>query len=372
MALDRALRPWLGPWERAGIVAVFAFSPAVRRLLEVIGSEAPFVLFLSLVLGAIERHLARPERSRGEMAAAGALTGVCVYLAFAARFLGVLLLPALVVVEWIRWRRISAFTIAAGVTAAVGAGVQSLFFGSDTSYFDQLSGLAAALVRNVGIYGSALTEFFENGGSWRLPAWALTGLLAVTAGWGYVRSLMERITVFHVFLPLYLAVILLWPAAQNFRFLFPIMPVVLLFAVKGLSGQRVVLAVLAGVVLVSHAAGWIRLPYGPVEEGVGTAEFQSVAAFVRESTPAEARILFRKPRAMALYTKRAAGSYQLGPPEEIWTFMETNGIRYIVRGGGQEDDPVYLDPVLELYEDRLRLVYDQDGYRVWEKTDPPA
>ena len=78
------------------------------------------------------------------------------------------------------------------------------------------------LISNL-LYAESLVHFWDNG-YWK-PVTVLVALpFAALAAAGYVGRCRRGATSFEVFVPLYTAVILSWPAMQGLRFLMPILP----------------------------------------------------------------------------------------------------------------------------------------------------
>jgi hypothetical protein len=127
----------------------------------------------------------------------------------------------------------------------------------------------------------------------------------------------------HAFSLATVAVFILWPERQGLRFIYPVLPFLLLFAFDGMKlaaahlqtgwrkpAGRVLTGFWLLLIVVSFGVSFnaardnlsadraINGPFDPVSAGM--------FAFVREKTPAESVVIFFKPRALRLFTDRDA------------------------------------------------------------------
>ena len=209
------------------------------------------------------------------------------------------------------------------------------------------TGLLGRVWTNVGIYvGRVLPgEWWSGTGASPGVFWALGGLMAVLAVWGWASRLRRAPGVPEFFAPLYAGMILLWPEVwSGERFLLPLLPLALLYAGTVVGGlvrefgraggwdaervgrvRPVVLAV-AGTALAAPAVGETlrsmevagscrnavaRTGDAFVCHGGGFVEFRDAAAWMGVNLPADAVALSRKPRIL----------YALGgPPGRTFPF----------------------------------------------------
>jgi hypothetical protein len=332
-------RRTLSPARSALVVALLGLNGFSFQAANTIGSDEFFLVFLYAALLLFERADDAAEDSRTQwLLAIGA--AVAAWLAFGTRSLGVLVLVALAIRELIARRRIGRPALGAMALFAALALTQTLLVHSDRHYLDQLGGGPGLLLQHAAWYAERLAAFWSNG-RWRLPALLLTGAALLLAVIGFVRQVRtRRAGICEVFALLYLAVILLWPSYEAERYLYPVIPLWLFYAFCGLEhaglARRPVLArtalglLLVGAVL-SYAGRYATLDWGPFTHGVATPEARALFRCVTDHTRPDDVVLFAKPRAMALFTRRtSAAPYVAQRDEELWAYARSIHASYLV------------------------------------------
>jgi hypothetical protein len=348
-----------------------------------IGSDAPFLMFLYLALWLIDR-MNDGEPSQPPRLSRGLAAGVAIYLAFGARTVGGVLLPALWVTDLVRSRRVSRATVAATVVFGLLAAAQQWMVGPGAGgYSDQWTFEPLVLLRHAGLYASRLVAFWSNG--YWMPL-AVVSCLAFTAlaVLGYARSLGKRPGVLEVFPLLYLGVILLFPSYQGERFLLPVLPLYVFYALQGLESpwfvsgvgvRRWVAPALVALALLTTVARISAFDFGPIAEGPHRAESVELFDFLREHTGPDDVIVFAKPRALALMTSRRAASFHRAADDErLWAFFDRIGARYVVSfdndrplvDGEERAMAQYLREFIARNGERLEPAYANPDFRVYE------
>src|SRR5262249_5055878 len=156
--------------------------------------------------------------------------------------------------------------------------------------------------------------------------------LAAVALVGYVTCLRRRIGVRELFIPLYLPMLLVWPmGGATPRYLLPLLPLVFIYLGQGVHSlaERVgarcghpVAIGWAATVLAAYVGFYTRVDSGPLRHGLERPEAKGLFEYVREQTPADAVVVFSKPRALALFTGRRASLVKpVGSDQELWTHL---------------------------------------------------
>lgn len=351
-----------------------------------IGSDLPFLVFLYLALLLVqegERAAGRPRRRTACYLAAGAAAWLC----FGTRTVGFVVLPAAVGADLLRFRRVTRPSLLACAVFGVLAAVQTATFGSGGRYLDQLSADVPALVHNASGYAVQLAAFWRNGYS-KPAAGALCAVVSALSAVGFVGAVRRGAAAREVFVLFYLGVVLLWPSYQGFRFLGPVAPLWLFYAMKGLGHPwlagwaRLRLALAAGLgaaAAATYAAQFTVRQYGPLPEGVTRAESVELFDYVRAHTRPDDVIVFVKPRAMALFTQRRCSVYhQPARDEELWDYFGRIGARYLVvvrrdaamQGAERDEVLEYLRGFAARNRDRLAPVWANEDFAVYEITRP--
>jgi 4-amino-4-deoxy-L-arabinose transferase-like glycosyltransferase len=368
-----------------GFLVLFALNPYVWQHKDRLLSETPFMLFAFLALFLADKALER-QGPRSRCLAWGLLAGLVAYLACATRTVGVVLVPSILVVQFLRWRRLGLASLAITAACAVGVVTQSLLLGhnGNASYLDQLvfdplrfARIAVSLVKGIG-------GFFENGYS-QVAGVFLYGGLALLAVSGYVARLRDRPTVHEAFAVLYLLLLVIWPAAESDpRFLLPILPFFLLFVAEGVQRLRATplgrlqtsfALGLAAAVLVSYAGWYSRLDLGPVRDGVTTPESVALFDWIRTRTEGEDVFLFQKPRALALYTgRRTLAHHRTSSDDSLWQLLNSSGVTHVVvclssPAATFQNSRRILEPFVARHAESIEQVFGNEGFRVYRLRD---
>ena len=367
-------RGWPGaaPW----VALIVAVSPGVLELSHWVLSDVPFSAFTLAALWGFER-LQRDAWGRFAIAAAAAT------LAYFTRSAGLPLIVA--VIAWLalrrHWRQLAAFVLLVGPLAAawwlrarmLGGGGYVEQFMMVNPYAPELGriGPIEFVERIIDNDRRYLAEhlpvvlFGLEGRLMLVPSVAIVLLAAM--GWG---SRLRRPGVAELFLPLYVGLLLAWPAVwSGERFLLPVLPLVLAYAGIGLTRlcRRFAprLTRYAGpagaVLLLAAAAPALR---GQIEAGrVCTLrylegdrypclvqdwrDFFEIAEWSRRALPEDAVVLARKPRLFYLISGHRSRVFPLSDdPDEFFAAAREAGARYVVLDYVDRVSGFYLAPVL--------------------------
>lgn len=343
------LRPRVGAPAALGGVLLIGLCPYVIRFGNEVRADALFLLLFLLTLWLGDRWTGMPQRWTRRRVAQGLLLGGVAYLAYGTRSVGMVLLPALVLTEAWRLRRIGPVLAVAVPTAAALALLQSLTLHSDGGYARLVTLDPHTVAYNSRHYLASLSLLWSNGlpPPWNLGLrgvmFLLVSLLALA---GYVANVRRGVTVLEVVPVLYMApLVLYWVGTMiQQRYMLPMFPLYLYHAWCGLlllrqrigaRGARLALALLAGGFTVAYASALATLPRGEVSPGLTEADSQAALAWVREHTPADAVLMVGRARAFPLYTQRRAVSpYGFRSDAELWGLVRRHGITHIVVGLG--------------------------------------
>lgn len=343
------LRPRVGAPAALGGVVLVGLCPYLIRFGNEVRADSLFLLLFLLTLWLGERWTGMAQRWSGRRIAQGLVLGLVAYLAYGTRSVGMVLLPALVLTEAWRLRRVGPVLAVAVPTAAALALLQSLTLHSDGGYASLVTLDPHTVAYNSRHYLASLSLLWSNG---LPPPWGmglrgtmfvLVSLLALA---GYVANLRRGVTVLEVVPVLYMApLVLYWVGTMiQQRYMLPLFPIYLYHAWCGLGvlrqrfgtrPARVLLAVLASGSAIAYASALATLPRGPVSPGLTDADSQAALAWVRAHTPADAVLMVGRARAFPLYTQRRAVSpYGFRSDAELWSLVRRHGITHIVVGQG--------------------------------------
>jgi hypothetical protein len=144
---------------------------------------------------------------------------------------------------------------------------------------------------------------------------------------------------------------------------------------RAVAWQRIAaVALVVATVAVSYAGKYSKLNYGPLD-GVEDAEAEAHALFDFVSkTDANDIFIFRRPRALALFTNRSAAAYYWTPTgDELWKkFCELHATHIVT--GTLDDAPLvgthrgFFTTFADKYAGDLQEVYSNAQFKVYRIT----
>ena len=365
-------------WWAFALVGLVGFNPGFWRYKDEVISDLPFLLFAyagMYLVGVLS------SRARGVSGAIyGVPVGVSVYFAYAIRPLGAMLLPAVMICDFIKERRVSGFAAVAAIVMGGCACIQALVLHGDDRYglLDFSPGwLVPTAVRYVKDYRG----FWLNG-YWQLFSYALFFVVLPVTLYGLWLSVRSGVRVYDLFAAFYMAVTVAYRDNMS-RYLLPVVPVLALYLLVGLRGIRRRLpadAAMAGTVcalaavVFSYGSMYLKADQTPIREGLFDPEFADLCRYIRANTSPASRFLFRKPRLLSLATNRAAAVYHTPDDRaELWEFARSKGVSYIVLAdvpdGDFATDRTYLRGLIDAYHDSLALVFQNPHYKLFRVSD---
>ncbi len=312
----------LAPLESALIIAVFAFSPLLLKFTDQIGSDIAFLFFSTLGLLLIERI--------GNSLYKNIILGLALFFAFFVRTNGILLLPTLFCAQAFHYLQATPRVFPSWKRILTNDAIPYLVFGlltflnlvifpaGEGSHLAHLSQISLdSLGDNLSAYFAMPAFFFSD-----LPYSDIVyGLLLPFILGGIVLNFKQDFPLIAYLIFSY-ALFILWPEQQGIRFLFPLLPLLVYFAYRGMDAARFALTdayprlglwLARGFWLVIAASFvWTSLglardnlaqgrgPYGNAFDPLSIEMFE----FIKSETPADAVVSFYKPRALRLFTDR--------------------------------------------------------------------
>ncbi|MET0395789.1 MAG: hypothetical protein ABW277_03085, partial [Longimicrobiaceae bacterium] len=282
----------------------------------------------------------------------------------------------------LRARRPGRALLAGGAAGATLLAALLALTSAGSAYVSQLRGLAEVYGSSVLLpgperargVGYALAMLWANG-VWDpgAKAVALGTLLLAALG---LAPRLRRPTAHDVFFVAYLCAVLLWPAADA-RYFLPVLPLLVLYGVLGARRAwsagglpaRAAVAVAALAVAATLAGSCVSLAASPPGDGRVGAEAMALYRHLRAHTPAGARFMAARPRALALYARRAATPppRRDTPDSTSLAFLERAGIGYVVVRAGADE----ARPLVERNPQRFRRVYGNREYQLFRTVPPP-
>jgi 4-amino-4-deoxy-L-arabinose transferase-like glycosyltransferase len=363
------------------VVVLLGLSPFLWFYKDRVMSEIPFMLFACLALHLLNGE---PDRPAWRRLGRAILAGVVVYLACGTRVVGLVLLPSAVLADLLggnrasdgrNWRLPGVASCAVLLTFTTCLLAQRALLGLEGSYLAQWHFDPSMPFRNLISLARGADEVL--GSVEQLPfrlavLLPLTGLALV----GYVTCLRRRIGAREFFIPLYLALLLLWPVGgATPRYLLPLLPLVFIYLGQGTHclAERVgarwghpAAVGLAATVLTAYVGLYTRVEFGTLQHGVEQPEAQALFEYVREKTPADAVCVFSKPRALALFTGRRASPAQTpASDQELWHHLRGINATHFVVGRPFPESDEFLQAFADRHADQFREVFRNRHFTVY-------
>ncbi len=252
-------------------------------------------------------------------------------------------------------------------------------------------GLGAIILQNLAVYTEVLKAFFSpQNGKWLFLPLITQSLVFTFILLGFFSKIIKKPDFTDFFVILYMLVLLVYPYTQSgFRFLFPILPFLLSYAVLGLKTIRIDIKIRTSVkIILLGLLLLIQYIYGFNElnkqqfismEGPCNAESKEAFDFIIKQTPEDAVFAFNKPRALALFTDRKCISNNLVQPEkdDIKGAFFKAGVWYYLlytRKKNEPDNPLLeemvnkpLENYIENNRDMVSLIWANKRFKLYKR-----
>ncbi|MEK7763133.1 MAG: hypothetical protein AAB433_16285 [Nitrospirota bacterium] len=373
------------------LVAVLGLSPFIVEFRDEIRPDTTFLFLFLITLWLGDRWSGYVQRWDLGRLARGLVLGVVAYFAYGTRSLGLVLLPALWVVDLWRLGRPTPTLVVATMVAGLLVGLQSVWLHSDAGYASNMTLDAHTLGYNAFHYLTSLSVLWSN----PLPRpWGLglRGILFAStlllAGLGYVTCLRRGLSVLEVVPWLYFGpLVVYWVGTMiQQRYVLPLLPLLLYYAWVGVEFLRQrfsprrtdwILAVLGAGVLLTYATGHAWAPRTEITPGITNSDTREVFAWIRKDTPVKAVVLVGRARAFALYTQRLCVSpFGFRTDEALWSLIAEQGITHVVVGVGavardmDYENPDDLARFVAAHPQRLQPVLRNEAFELYQVVAP--
>lgn len=360
----------LGPGRTIILLLLVGLNPLYWGFKDHILSDFPFLFFVYLTLWAASRNYGENDEPGWQ---AGALAGICAFLAYCTRTAGITLILAVIAYDVIKRRRLGAFSIAAMLSFVVPSALRALVAGGEASYFNHVTNLSPMALHSVAVlYRNKVMTFFLSGG--HLPVMML--VLAAYAFFvlmGLLKKYRLRSLLLHdIFFAFYLAFIgaytySIWPLYTDPRLLFPLFPLLVVYAIEGCGivrnrfwRQTISLAALVALTLFSYGLEYKKLGFGPIVEGIEKKESIELFDYVRSNTERKDAIIFIKPRALTLMTGRPSAVYHTPDDRtKLFEYMKSINAKYLINS---PLDGEYLRSFIQQFNDKLCPVFKNSDF----------
>jgi len=402
--------------SRLVLLAAVAFSPFFWDAKDEILPDYAFLLLLFSTILFVDRRFTDEKAARPAYPAA-LVAGLLVYLSYGTRSVGIFLIPAMFLHDLVRFRTLKKATIVVASVFLVSYLAQNAWLQTDTSYMDSIKAvpkevqedsktdvdghaasqqdyasrcgnpcvIAKALVtripRKLYYYTQEMNSYWENGYSIILGRVIFAGIGLLAAA-GFFNLIVRRSSLGDYFILTYVSVLLVVPFQQA-RYILPMIPLYLLYAVSGIEWlsarfpatnhdsslpRRAAVAAFVCIVALSYAGKYTTFSNYEIAHGVESRDSREMLEFIRTSTPADSLIVFHKPRPLALLTGRRSVRYHWEPDvEKLWKYLEGIGATHIIlpKYVTATSYRKYFLAMLEHYRGSLDTVFENGDFVVY-------
>jgi len=345
----------LTPTEDLLLICLFAFNPLLIQFLDQILSDVPFLFFSTLALFLITND---DKRNNIHFV----LIGIIIFFAFFIRAPGLLLLASFIILELFKvWsnrtnrssiqKSTQNIFVVCGTFGLLWILSILIFPGGGESYLVQYQAFnIRTAIGFIYSYFRVFSLFFGNSLIWQIIYYVVFVFFLIGV---WVQRKKE--TLFIIFFSLWMILLITWPAWQGPRFIFPVLPIFIYLAFRGMkfifgklpekynqTAQWTFYGfglLIIGVFLFNSIANaYMNLRNDRDINGPFDSYSNEVYKYIKEETPSNSIVIFFKPRVMRLMTdhdtfmstecdlilkgdylvlSRKVGKNQQIPPEEI-------------------------------------------------------
>ncbi len=384
-------------WWALGSLAFLALSPRMLKFADNVLSDVPFLALTLVCIYAVHRFLTSPPNFRNALWVTFSMIIAC---AFHTR--GLILMGALGFFVLLFQRRHLLYTL--GITATAFIGVVAIYqaVGSGGTYLEHLSfhpvDLYHNFVRNIVAYKRGLLRYLSlypsrNEGTLHFLV-INNGILLIFIGFffrGLVHNIKNKGIQYHdVFFAAYLSVILLYRWNQSIRYLYPIIPILILHAFVGIRltfsfilrhtkwpkslrfTRRLRPFAPVGIYVPLFLMYWVYFVFYPTSPGANILldpNTNNLFQTVREHKSDISGIIFSHPRVMKLFTgARTAVCYNTFEVhwdiEQLLTFSKENKISHIAVGPYN----YIFRPIVGQNPQHFQTIYQNDVFAIHRIT----
>jgi hypothetical protein len=360
-------------WDLLILIGALGFSPFFWEAKDRIGSDLAFFALCTLSL----YLMILLQTPRSNTVALSIALGVVIYLCYATRTVGIVLVICLALFEILTRRAVSRASVVSGIVAGSLIAVHTFFFRDAVSYADQIHPTFRVIAQNaVGYFWELRNTVWPFYGQ---PAARLFTLLMLGLSvCGYVDRIRTRLSVLEVYAAIYTTVIMLWTSEFDSRFLIPVFPLAFYYSIlyvrriaatRFASDKRYVSLVLLVVFTTSYASAYMRMNFGPIRQGIGDPRFFQVCQYIKNRTAPQEVVVFSKPRLLALMTDRRAAAYhQPQTDSELWRFFDGISADYVLTSEDLLTDVTYMRAFIQRQPSRIAPVFDNGAFILYRIT----
>jgi hypothetical protein len=359
------------------LVIILGFSPIFWGFKDSVVADIPFLLFFYSTAFVVRDA----PRGAGHWWKWAIATGLLLYLCVGTRTVGLSLIAGLVIYELAKYRKLTRFVLLALFVCGMFALVQRLLLGTgEQSYADQLHPTIATVISNVRGYSQDFAVLWTRslGRTFSLTLFGMTTMLAAVGMRRHYRAGLTELEAF--FIP-YLLIVIVWPSPQGLRFLFPLIPFYIYLMLVGLEDlnrsiaplwRRAAVVSVVALIAISYGFAFHNATYRVIRQTDGNPAFKDLCGFIRSNTNREDVFVFRRSRALSLFTSRPGAVYDMQHADRLEADFARIHASYVVTSPLFEEDRQALIPFIRTHSASFREVYENADFEMYRVLLPGA
>lgn len=247
--------------------------------------------------------------------------------------------------------------------------------GGYISYFKQHN-LYEIFLTNINQYFNWFRWFFTFKKIALVVQYSIFYIFLVFVMTGMIKKLKQNFNIIDYCFFIFLAIILIYPANPGFRYLFPLMPFFFLYFYFGsvyfsklINSQWVKISYFLPVIMLLLSYPGLLWHIETKDYPVGTEQksVREVFNFISSNTPDNSVIVFRKPRALSLYTGRygLANNGKEKNTERLDYLYKKFKVSYLLQNNVELADTALI-LYLDKYPDKCEPVFSNDKFSLYQ------
>lgn len=349
-------------------LALLGFNPYFWDFKDSVLSDYVFLFFiyLSLVVIQFKQQICNLFKSQFIPAL---LIAFVFYLAYGTRSVGLLVIPCIVALDFLKQKRITKFSVFIVIYFIVLILIQSFFLQSETNYLKQFTFHPKIIFLNCMTYIKSLSILMDNGYSNSFSL-ILFSFITFVAIWGFLSRILKEFGLVELFVIFYTLVIICFVNGYT-RFLIPIIPFYFAYLFMGIqklkflnNNKKYIYIFLLVAFLFSYFAKYTTFDFKNMTEGIAKKETQELFKHLKSNTDKRDVFIFFKPRVLSLFTGRAASIYHKPDDQKkLWDYFKKIDAKYLIKG---PYDTTYLVDFIDNYQNRLILDFSNADFEVYK------
>ncbi len=366
------------------LIAVVGLNPYFWEFKECIMSDLPFLFFVFLTLNLIKSARQDAYPSKGRVVFYAILVGICLYLAYGTRSVGIILFLSFLIANILRWRKPTWFMVLVGLVFLSAAILQNLFVHHDVSYIANYKRPPFHMIPYmIKLNLKLLSRLWENGYEHKFYQ-VLSLAINTLAFFGWGSKIKRSLTMAELFPVLYGAFLVIWQTNAGIRYWVPIIPFYIFYLFVGVErigfyvGKRwktIGFVILLVSIFASYFGHFTKLYHHYSNDtAVIDRESEQLFAYVRTETETDTICLFLKPNALSFFTERKAAGYHPNQGEQgLWCFFREIKASYlIVSAYDFSAFGDFLERFVRKYQANFKETYSSKNYKIYKIVSWPS